>query len=106
MNIVAPVSTDVSPTGVKPPLAYIEFQNASITYGRGKRAVQALAPTSLKITERDFVALVGPSGCGKSTTRRMIAGLEDVSAGDISIGGRVVNRVETIIVGRSRGKTR
>ncbi|MBV9077710.1 MAG: ATP-binding cassette domain-containing protein, partial [Methylobacteriaceae bacterium] len=47
--------------------AFIEFQEASITYGRGERAVHALVPTSLRIAEGDFVALVGPSGCGKST---------------------------------------
>ncbi|HWK66222.1 MAG TPA: sn-glycerol-3-phosphate ABC transporter ATP-binding protein UgpC [Rhizobiaceae bacterium] len=45
----------------------------------------------LDVGDREFVALVGPSGCGKSTTLRMIAGLEDVSAGRIEIGGRLVN---------------
>ncbi|TGT41010.1 sn-glycerol-3-phosphate ABC transporter ATP-binding protein UgpC [Mesorhizobium sp. M8A.F.Ca.ET.165.01.1.1] len=45
----------------------------------------------LDITDREFIALVGPSGCGKSTTLRMIAGLEEISAGSIEIGGRVVN---------------
>jgi len=48
---------------------------------------------NLDIADREFVVLVGPSGCGKSTTLRMIAGLEDVSSGTISIGGRVVNDV-------------
>src|SRR5512144_3205771 len=48
---------------------------------------------SLDIADREFVVLVGPSGCGKSTTLRMIAGLEEVSSGTISIGGRVVNDV-------------
>ncbi|ESY69155.1 sn-glycerol-3-phosphate ABC transporter ATP-binding protein UgpC [Mesorhizobium sp. B283B1A] len=45
----------------------------------------------LDIADREFIALVGPSGCGKSTTLRMIAGLEEISAGSIEIGGRVVN---------------
>ncbi|RAZ91315.1 sugar ABC transporter ATP-binding protein [Mesorhizobium hawassense] len=45
----------------------------------------------LDIADREFIALVGPSGCGKSTTLRMIAGLEDISGGNIDIGGRVVN---------------
>lgn len=47
----------------------------------------------LEVAEKEFVVLVGPSGCGKSTTLRMIAGLEEISSGDISIDGRVVNRV-------------
>ncbi|MER9374077.1 sn-glycerol-3-phosphate ABC transporter ATP-binding protein UgpC [Mesorhizobium sp. M0491] len=45
----------------------------------------------LEIADREFIALVGPSGCGKSTTLRMIAGLEEISAGSIEIGGRIVN---------------
>jgi multiple sugar transport system ATP-binding protein len=48
---------------------------------------------SLRIEDGEFVALVGPSGCGKSTLLRMIAGLEDVTAGDIAIGDRIVNHV-------------
>jgi multiple sugar transport system ATP-binding protein len=48
----------------------------------------------LEIGDGEFVVLVGPSGCGKSTTLRMIAGLEDISGGEISIAGRVVNRLE------------
>jgi len=48
---------------------------------------------SLEIEDGDFVVLVGPSGCGKSTTLRMIAGLEDISEGTLSIGSRVVNDV-------------
>ncbi len=47
----------------------------------------------LEIGDKEFVVLVGPSGCGKSTTLRMIAGLEEVSAGRIDIGGRVVNEI-------------
>ena len=45
------------------------------------------------IADGEFCVLVGPSGCGKSTLLRMIAGLEEISAGEIAIGGRVVNRV-------------
>ncbi len=48
----------------------------------------------LDIADREFLVLLGPSGCGKTTTMRMIAGLEDPSSGEISIGGRVVNELE------------
>jgi multiple sugar transport system ATP-binding protein len=57
-------------------------------------SVRAVKGISLDIAAGEFVVLVGPSGCGKSTTLRMIAGLEDISAGTISIAGRVVNRME------------
>ena len=53
--------------------------------------VEAVRNISLDIPDNEFVVLVGPSGCGKSTTLRMIAGLEEVTAGDIYIGGEVVN---------------
>lgn len=55
--------------------------------------VEAVRGISLDIEDREFVALVGPSGCGKSTTLRMIAGLEEVTSGDIAIDGGVVNDV-------------
>jgi multiple sugar transport system ATP-binding protein len=48
---------------------------------------------NLEIRDREFMVLVGPSGCGKSTALRMIAGLEEITAGDIEIGGRVVNQL-------------
>src|SRR5213592_669195 len=51
----------------------------------------AVTDVDLEIADEEFVALVGPSGCGKSTTLRMIAGLEDISTGEIRIGDRVVN---------------
>ena len=51
----------------------------------------AVIDVDLSIADKEFVALVGPSGCGKSTTLRMIAGLEDISSGEIRIGERVVN---------------
>src|SRR5437588_7338511 len=61
----------------------------------GKRYddVGAVRGIDLDIADKEFVVLVGPSGCGKSTTLRMIAGLEDISGGDILIGGDVVNDV-------------
>jgi multiple sugar transport system ATP-binding protein len=55
--------------------------------------VQAVKGIDLDIADHEFVVLVGPSGCGKSTTLRMIAGLEEISDGEIAIGGRVVNDV-------------
>src|SRR5438270_1721526 len=48
---------------------------------------------SLDIPDKEFVVLVGPSGCGKTTTLRMIAGLEEITAGEIAIGGEVVNDI-------------
>jgi len=56
--------------------------------------VEAVGGIDLAIADKEFVVLVGPSGCGKSTTLRMIAGLEDVTSGEIRIGERVVNELE------------
>jgi len=55
--------------------------------------VLAVRGIDLDITDKEFIVLVGPSGCGKSTTLRMIAGLEEITGGDIAIGGDVVNDV-------------
>ncbi len=66
----------------------VRFTNVSKSYGRGARAVDRV---SLEIANGEFLVLVGPSGCGKSTLLRMVAGLEDVSEGEIKIGERVVN---------------
>src|SRR3954470_6830846 len=55
--------------------------------------VEAVSAIDLDIADKEFVVLVGPSGCGKSTTLRMIAGLEDISGGEILIGNEVVNDV-------------
>src|SRR5438309_837290 len=53
--------------------------------------VHAVKDVNLNILDKEFVVLVGPSGCGKSTTLRMIAGLEEITSGEIQIGNRVVN---------------
>jgi multiple sugar transport system ATP-binding protein len=53
--------------------------------------VHAVKDVNLHVRDKEFVVLVGPSGCGKSTTLRMVAGLEEITAGEISIGDRVVN---------------
>ena len=54
-------------------------------------SVHAVKDVNLQIRDKEFVVFVGPSGCGKTTTLRMIAGLEAISSGDISIDGNVVN---------------
>jgi multiple sugar transport system ATP-binding protein len=71
-------------------MAEITFDNVSKTYGDGHLAVSDL---NLDVQDGEFVVFVGPSGCGKTTALRMIAGLEEVSAGDIRIGDRVVNNL-------------
>lgn len=58
------------------------------------RTVEAVKELNLDIKDGEFVAILGPSGCGKSSTLRMIAGLEEITKGELSIGGRVVNQVE------------
>ncbi len=73
-------------------MAAITFNNVSKTYPDGTLAVEAL---DLAIEEGEFMVLVGPSGCGKTTALRMAAGLEEISGGEISIGGRVVNDVSS-----------
>lgn len=72
-------------------MAKLSVTNLSKTYGGG---TQALKPCDFDIADGEFVVLVGPSGCGKSTLLRMIAGLEDISTGDLRIGDRVVNDLD------------
>src|SRR5712691_9698248 len=69
-------------------MAEVVFDHVEKVYDNGVKAVQEL---SLEIHDSEFLVLVGPSGCGKTTALRMVAGLEDISDGTISIGGRVVN---------------
>ncbi|MCC5823721.1 MAG: sn-glycerol-3-phosphate ABC transporter ATP-binding protein UgpC [Phycisphaerales bacterium] len=71
-------------------MAQVTLDRVEKIYKGGVRAVNGI---SLTIDDGRFVVLVGPSGCGKSTTLRMIAGLEEISSGTISIGDRVVNTV-------------
>jgi multiple sugar transport system ATP-binding protein len=68
----------------------VELTHISKTYGRGTLAVDDV---SLSVQDGEFLVLVGPSGCGKSTVLRMVAGLEQVTQGEIRIGARVVNDV-------------
>ena len=69
-------------------MAEIVLDRVTKSYPDGAMAVQEL---SITIAEGEFIILVGPSGCGKSTTLNMIAGLEDISSGELRIGGVRVN---------------
>ena len=72
-------------------MASVTFDGVGKTYRDGTRAVSDL---SLEVDDGEFVVLVGPSGCGKTTALRMVAGLEEITDGEIRIGERVVNWVE------------
>ena len=56
--------------------------------------IKAVSDFTMDIKDQEFIVFVGPSGCGKSTTLRMIAGLEEISAGELYIDDRIVNEVE------------
>jgi multiple sugar transport system ATP-binding protein len=71
-------------------MAEIIFDGVTKIFGDDIRAVDDL---SLAIAEGEFMVFVGPSGCGKTTALRMLAGLEDITSGSLSIGGRIVNNV-------------
>lgn len=71
-------------------MANVEFRNVTKIFPGNVLAVDRF---NLEIKDREFIVLVGPSGCGKSTTLRMVAGLEEISSGEISIDGRLVNDV-------------
>ena len=71
-------------------MAPVSINNVRKSYG----ALEVLHGVSIDIADGEFVVLVGPSGCGKSTLLRMLAGLEDITAGEVSIGGRVVNSLQ------------
>src|ERR687889_357901 len=70
-------------------MAEIQLEHVTKRYPDGFEAVKDM---NLEIGDGEFVILVGPSGCGKSTALRMIAGLEDISDGELKIGGEVVNQ--------------
>ena len=72
-------------------MSALELRNLTKSYG----AVPVIHGVSLEVEDREFVVLVGPSGCGKSTILRMIAGLEDITSGDLLIGGQRMNEVPT-----------
>ena len=73
----------------------ISLRNVEKTYAPGsKAAVKVIHGVNAEITEGEFIVIVGPSGCGKSTLLRMVAGLEEITGGEIAIGSRVVNQLE------------
>jgi len=72
-------------------MAAITLESVGKTYAGGTTAVSEV---SLSVVDGEFIVLVGPSGCGKSTLLRMVAGLEEITTGTVTIGERVVNRLE------------
>src|SRR5690625_3613183 len=72
-------------------MANLRFKNIGKTYSGG---VQAVTDFDLKINDGEFIILIGPSGCGKSTMLRMIAGLEDITTGELYIDDKIMNNVE------------
>ena len=72
-------------------MASLSLKNICKVYPNGFEAVKDF---NLEVEDKEFIIFVGPSGCGKSTTLRMIAGLEEISSGELSIDGKVVNDVE------------
>ena len=72
-------------------MSFLELQNITKIYPNGTKAVDE---TSLNIDNGEFVVFVGPSGCGKSTLLRMIAGLEDITSGEISLDGNIINNID------------
>ena len=77
--------------GGKFSMASLSLKNVCKVYPNGFVAVKDF---NLEIADQEFIIFVGPSGCGKSTTLRMIAGLEEISSGELWIGDKLVNDVE------------
>ncbi len=72
----------------------ISLRGVEKTYGSGAKAVKVIHGVDAEIPDGEFIVIVGPSGCGKSTLLRMVAGLEEITAGEIHISGRIVNQLE------------
>jgi sn-glycerol 3-phosphate transport system ATP-binding protein len=75
-------------------MASISLRNVVKRYGTGPKAVPVIHGVNAEIAHGEFIVIVGPSGCGKSTLLRMVAGLEEITGGEIAINGKVVNNVE------------
>jgi multiple sugar transport system ATP-binding protein len=74
-------------------MAKVILKNVYKKYEPNRGGITAVSDFNLVIEDREFLVLLGPSGCGKTTTLRMIAGLEDITAGEIYIGDRIINEV-------------
>ena len=72
-------------------MSFLDLKNVTKIYPNGTKAVHE---TSLSVDEGEFMVFVGPSGCGKSTLLRMVAGLEDITEGDINLDGQLINEVD------------
>jgi sn-glycerol 3-phosphate transport system ATP-binding protein len=72
----------------------IALRNVEKTYGRGPGSNKVIHGVNAEIPDGEFIVIVGPSGCGKSTLLRMVAGLEEITGGEIHIAGRLVNKLE------------
>jgi sn-glycerol 3-phosphate transport system ATP-binding protein len=72
----------------------ISLRGVEKVYGHGAKTNKVIHGVNAEIADGEFIVIVGPSGCGKSTLLRMVAGLEEITGGEISIGGRVVNQLE------------
>jgi sn-glycerol 3-phosphate transport system ATP-binding protein len=75
-------------------MATLTLNNIQKTYGKGLSAVKVIHGVHMDIADGEFVVIVGPSGCGKSTLLRMVAGLEDITQGEVKIDNAVVNDKE------------
>ena len=71
-------------------MASLTLRNIVKEYPQGKQKLQVIHGVSAHVDDGQFVVIVGPSGCGKSTLLRMVAGLEEITSGEIAIGQRVV----------------
>jgi len=72
-------------------MSFLELKKVTKVYPNGTKAVQ---PTSLNIEKGEFMVFVGPSGCGKSTLLRMVAGLEDITTGEIKLDKNIINKID------------
>jgi sn-glycerol 3-phosphate transport system ATP-binding protein len=75
-------------------MAILELKKLKKSYGKGTQSVAVIHGVDITVADGEFVVIVGPSGCGKSTLLRMVAGLEEITSGEVLIDGIVVNEKE------------